>query len=380
MNASSPAVGALRVVRLQSPQRAILFSLSLLLCTPLLIAGGPRHGAGTTYFNPGVVGQPIHWSTGQVTYFVDQGPQSATVTNEDVSGQNVVPGSQSLAQPFDVAPAALAYPVGVVFDADGAVLDDIFGSYRHLAQRDHRHRPARGQRRLRIGGCRGRRSPGLLRRGDHPWRRELRCRDGHAHFAGGVPPALSALPPSLSVAARVSVNWTVQPWCCTSGALHERPYGFIEAGRGSRGVRQRDGGHLSGRSDREGLAGGATRRRTACFFLRMPEWDNPVSFSAHGCSPRICLGWRQLPAQSEHWPERSAGTDRTPGQGRARESHGWRDRDLLPGGIWAPPCAQKGRCAQAQLLVSQSSTAIFGLDGTVSFTPAAIAGVRDERG
>jgi hypothetical protein len=42
----------------------------LLLCTPLLIAGGPSYVVGTTYFNPNVVGQPIHWSTGQVSHFL----------------------------------------------------------------------------------------------------------------------------------------------------------------------------------------------------------------------------------------------------------------------------------------------------------------------
>lgn len=143
--------------RLQSPA---LLGISLLLSPPLLLAGGPKHVAGATYFNHGVMGQPIHWANGQVTYFVDQGPLSATVSNqqatamvaaaaalwnavptagvnivnggslnEDVSGLNIVPGSQSLAQPSDVAPGAINYPVGVIFDADGAVLDGIFGAY-----------------------------------------------------------------------------------------------------------------------------------------------------------------------------------------------------------------------------------------------------------
>ena len=132
--------------------------LALILFPSFLAAGGPRHVAGTTYFNPGVMGQPVHWANGQVTYYVDQGPLSATVTNqqaitmvaaaaalwnavptagvsivnggslnEDVSGQNRVPGSQSLTEPPDVAPSALGYPVGVIFDADGSVLDGIFG-------------------------------------------------------------------------------------------------------------------------------------------------------------------------------------------------------------------------------------------------------------
>ena len=143
--------------RLQSPA---LLGISLLLSPLLLLAGGPRHVAGTTFFNPGVMGQPMHWANGQVTYYVDQGPLSATVSNqqatamvataaalwnavptagvnivnggslnEDVSGLNIVPGTQNLSQPSDVAPSATSYPVAVIFDADGSVLDGIYGAY-----------------------------------------------------------------------------------------------------------------------------------------------------------------------------------------------------------------------------------------------------------
>ena len=143
--------------RLQSPA---LLGISLLLSPSLLLAGGPRHVAGTTFFNPGVMGQPMHWANGQLTYYVDQGPLSATVSNqqatamvataaalwnavptagvnivnggnlnEDVSGLNIVPGTQNLSQPSDVAPSATSYPVAVIFDADGSVLDGIYGAY-----------------------------------------------------------------------------------------------------------------------------------------------------------------------------------------------------------------------------------------------------------
>jgi hypothetical protein len=42
---------------------------------------------------------------------------------------------------------------------------------------------------------------------------------------------------------------------------------------------------------------------------------------------------------------------------------------------WAPPCPPHGRCAQAELLGYQASTAVSALDGTVGFTPAGIPGV-----
>lgn len=124
-----------------------------------LLAGGPRLVAGVTYFEPGVLGQPIHWVNGQVKYYVDQGPLSTAVNhqqavamvdaaaalwsavptaavaltdagalNEDVSGANVVAAHASLAQPADVASNATSYPVGVIFDTDGSVMDAVFGA------------------------------------------------------------------------------------------------------------------------------------------------------------------------------------------------------------------------------------------------------------
>ena len=43
--------------------------------------------------------------------------------NEDVSGANVLPGNQTIAQPSDAAPSATSYPLAVIYDADGSVLD-----------------------------------------------------------------------------------------------------------------------------------------------------------------------------------------------------------------------------------------------------------------
>lgn len=130
-----------------------------ILAEGVMFAGGPRRVAGTSYFDPAVVGQPIRWASGQIGYFTDRGPLSDTVSNaqavamvdaaaaiwsavptaavvltnkgslaEDVSGSNAVLGTQYLAQPSDVTPAATSTPIGVVFDADGSVIDRLFGS------------------------------------------------------------------------------------------------------------------------------------------------------------------------------------------------------------------------------------------------------------
>jgi hypothetical protein len=140
---------------------ALSFALILLALTPATArAGGPTYVAGISFFNPGVLGQPVHWSGGQVNYYVDQGPLSSSVSNqqatamvdaaaalwsavptagvtltdkgplnEDVSGSNIVVNSSSqITQPSDFTSSATNYPLAVIYDADGSVIDAVFGS------------------------------------------------------------------------------------------------------------------------------------------------------------------------------------------------------------------------------------------------------------
>jgi hypothetical protein len=138
----------------------------------MAVAGGPKHVAGVSSFNSAVVGQPVHWANGQLNYYVDQGPLNASVTNkqakamvdaaaalwsavptagvtltdmgplsEDVSGANIaVSGTDftvtneqtgqlgQIAEPAEVTPAAASFPLGVIFDSDGSVIDALFGT------------------------------------------------------------------------------------------------------------------------------------------------------------------------------------------------------------------------------------------------------------
>ncbi|MDR3739212.1 MAG: hypothetical protein P4L40_09345 [Terracidiphilus sp.] len=146
-------------MKLRLSVRALYTTAAFALAPVALLAGGPRSIAGTTFFDPAVFGQPLHWRGGQVRYSVDQGALSATVSNaqavamvdaaaalwnavptagvtltdagalnEDVSGTNTVAGASVFAAPADVTPTAASYPVAVVFDADGSVIDAIFGA------------------------------------------------------------------------------------------------------------------------------------------------------------------------------------------------------------------------------------------------------------
>ena len=140
--------------------RRAALPLALLLLVPAsAVAGGPKYIAGTSFFNPAVVGQPVHWSTGQVNYSVDQGPLSASVTNqqatamvdaaaalwsavstagvtltdagplnEDVNGSNItVNSSGQVTAPADITPAATNYPLAILYDDEGSVINAVFG-------------------------------------------------------------------------------------------------------------------------------------------------------------------------------------------------------------------------------------------------------------
>jgi hypothetical protein len=137
-----------------------LFSLAILILAPALaFAGGPKYVAGANFFNPGVIGQPIRWAGGKVDYYVDQGPLNSSVTNqqatamvdaaaalwnavptaavtftdkgplnEDVNRANIVAAANGrIAEPADVTPSATNYPLAVIYDLDGSVIDSIFG-------------------------------------------------------------------------------------------------------------------------------------------------------------------------------------------------------------------------------------------------------------
>ncbi len=130
-----------------------------LSCITIADAGGPKYVAGSTYFNQGLMGQPIHWKNGQLNYFVNQGPLSASVNNqqaramvdaaaaywnavptaavsltdagllnEDVSGSNIAVSNGVITAPADVTPNATSYPLAVIFDNDGSVINAVFGS------------------------------------------------------------------------------------------------------------------------------------------------------------------------------------------------------------------------------------------------------------
>jgi hypothetical protein len=132
----------------------------LFMAPAAILAGGPKFVAGTSFFNPSALGQPIHWAQGQLNYYVDQGPLSSSVSNqqatamldaaaalwsaistagvtltdagelnEDVSGANIqVNSTGQIIAPSDITSSATSYPFAVVYDADGSVINAIYGA------------------------------------------------------------------------------------------------------------------------------------------------------------------------------------------------------------------------------------------------------------
>jgi IPT/TIG domain len=133
---------------------AIVFQL-----TRVANAGGPAYVAGASYFDPSTMESPLTWAQGTISYYTDQGDLGAArlgasadtfVANafsmwtsiptaalsathsgqlaEDVSGLNLSVANRVITTPADIAPTATGTPIGIVYDQDGSVTDDLLGA------------------------------------------------------------------------------------------------------------------------------------------------------------------------------------------------------------------------------------------------------------
>jgi hypothetical protein len=136
-----------------------IVSAMAFLGIPTAYAGGPRWVAGSSYFTPAVLGQPLVWRNGVVNYYTDLGDLSPTVTQaqanamvaaaaalwsgiptaglqinaggslaEDVNGSNFYAGPDGAVMPQDVQSSAIGTPLGIIYDADGSVLNALEGA------------------------------------------------------------------------------------------------------------------------------------------------------------------------------------------------------------------------------------------------------------
>jgi hypothetical protein len=122
-------------------------------------AGGPAYVAGASYFDPSTVGSTLTWAQGTLSYYTDQGNLSAILPGasadtfvanafaawtgiptaalsathsgqlaEDVTGSTLAVANGEITTPADIAPTATAMPIGIVYDQDGSVTDDLLGT------------------------------------------------------------------------------------------------------------------------------------------------------------------------------------------------------------------------------------------------------------
>lgn len=200
-----------------------------------------------------------------------------------------------------------------------------------------------------------------------------------SHFTGGTPPALTALTPQLSLAAGATIAWPTEALVLNNGVPMGGQAVAWQTTSGS-GIAAQDStaaiSSSSGIATKMLTAGPLTEGQQATVQACLNGTAQCVSFSALGSRPELAT------------VEAVSGTAQSVALAGAPNMIVLRVRDTdgnpMAGGTvalyqsvyaWAPPCPPHGRCAQAELLATQSSTAVSALDGTVSFIPAAIPGV-----
>jgi hypothetical protein len=198
-----------------------------------------------------------------------------------------------------------------------------------------------------------------------------------AHFVGGSAPEVSALTPSLSVAAGAMVNWTTEGLVLQNGVplggqtVTWRPgAGIVVPGSGS-AVSNSSG--IAMKSLTVGpLAEGQQSAATAC----VNGTTECASFTVNGARPEYAY------LEAVAGTQQTLAANGTPGQIVLRV----RDMDGNPmaGGTvtfsqavyaWTPACPPHGRCSAAELVATQTATATSALDGTVVVTPASVPGL-----
>jgi hypothetical protein len=196
---------------------------------------------------------------------------------------------------------------------------------------------------------------------------------------GGTPPVLSALTPTLSVAAGASVNWTAQALVLNRGIpMGGQAVAWQSSGTG--GIAPQ--GNTAAITNGSGIAakaltvGPLTAGQQASSTACLNGTSQCVAFSVIAARPEFAM------LQAVSGVAQSVTLQGTAGQIALRllDMNG----NSMAGGTvslyqavyaWAPPCAPHGRCAQSELLATQVATATSGLDGMVTFTPASIPGV-----
>ena len=198
-----------------------------------------------------------------------------------------------------------------------------------------------------------------------------------AHFSGGTPPVLSALTQTLSLAAGSTIAWPTQALVLNNGAAASNQTVTWQVGNGfaplTNTAAATNANGIAAKTLNVGPLGEGQQTAAAACLNGTAQC---VSFNVLGARPEYAA------LQAVSGTVQSLSVAETPALITLRllDTNG----NPMAGGTvtlsqavyaWAPPCPPHGRCAQPQLLATQTATASSALDGTVTFTPASLPGV-----
>jgi len=198
-----------------------------------------------------------------------------------------------------------------------------------------------------------------------------------AQFCGGTPPVLASLSPMLSLAAGATATWTAQALVLSKG-LPASGQTVAWTAPGS-GIALQSGAvttNSSGIAAKALAVGPLTEGQTATSTACLNGTSQCVAYTAFGARPE----YASLEAVSG--AAQSLAVSGIASQITLRVLD--MDGNPMAGGTvtlyqslyaWTPPCGRHGPCVQGALLATQASTTTSALDGTVTFTPASLAGV-----
>jgi hypothetical protein len=197
-----------------------------------------------------------------------------------------------------------------------------------------------------------------------------------AHFSGIAPPALSALTPTLSLAAGDSIQWTVQALLQNGGGPAPNQQILWQSSTGIVAPANSAVTNASGVASATLTVGPLTEGQSASTQACLVGTSSCATFQLFGSRPEFAT----LAAISGTSQSMQVGTTPAPVAIRVFDMDG----NPMAGATvsvsqalysWTPPCPQHGRCPQPQLLSTQSSTVISAIDGSLSITPLSLPGI-----
>jgi hypothetical protein len=198
-----------------------------------------------------------------------------------------------------------------------------------------------------------------------------------AHFYGATPAALTALSPTLYLAGgTATVQWQVQALVQIAGSPPSGQQVTWQSVPGIASPASPQVSNSSGIASATLTAGPLAEGQTAIAKACLTGTSTCVQFTAFGSRPELA----GLVAVSGTSQSLIAGATPATVTLRVLDANG----NEMAGGIvkvyeelhtWAPPCPRRGRCAQPQLLATQTLTLTTALDGSVTFAPLTLAGI-----